>query len=109
MKRIQFILTAAILIATASCSSTRNVSTTPDDVYYSASDPQSEPQPASAVNPAPSADYSRDNSNYNPDNNTNYSQSPSSTEQRTDGQGNTYITNNYNNDDYYDYEYSARL
>lgn len=105
MKRIQLILTTAVLFAAASCSSTKNVSTTPDDVYYSAADHQYEPQPAAAT-----SDYSRDNSNYNPDNNTNYSQSPSSTEQYTDDKGNTYVTNNYyNSDDYYDYEYSARL
>jgi len=108
MKPIQLIFISAVLFTAASCSSTKNTSSTPDDVYYSASDHQNEPQPAAAVN-APPADYSRDNSNYNPDNGSNYSQSPSSTEQYSDGKGNTYITNNYNNDDYYDYEYSARL
>ena len=108
MKRIQIILTFTALFAAASCSPTRNVSSTPDDVYYSERDQQHEPQPAAAS--APPADYSRDYSNYNPDNNTNNSQTPSSTEQYTDDKGNTYVTNNYyNDDDYYDYEYSARL
>src|SRR6267378_3272857 len=38
---------------------------------------------------------------------------PTTTEQYMDDKGNTYITNNYNDhfnsDDYYDYEYAARL
>ncbi|HRH66427.1 MAG TPA: hypothetical protein PLU53_09025, partial [Bacteroidia bacterium] len=82
-----------------------------------------------ATPPAPPSGYSQDNTNYSGsepsyDQNTNSAtQDPGSNnpaEQRTedyststqtqDGQGNTYITNNYyNEDDYYDYAYSARL
>ena len=116
MKRISILFTSVALIFAASCSSTKNASTSPDDIYYSAGDHQNQPQPATAVTPAP-ADYSQENSNYNPDQNNDYNQSgtaaqnqrSSTTEQYSDDKGNTYITNNYYDDDYYDYEYSARL
>lgn len=118
MKRIPAIITIATFIFAAGCSSTKNTTSVPDDVYYAAGDRSGVPQPASAVTPTTSADYSQDNSNYNPDQNTNYgqtntenqSQAPSSSEQYTDEKGNTYVTNNYyDEDDYYDYQYSARL
>ena len=60
MKRITFLFIAATLILAAGCSSTKSTTTIPDDVYYAAGDRQSEPQPASAVTPEASADYSRD-------------------------------------------------
>lgn len=115
MKRIPIFVSIASLIFIAGCSSTKSTTSVPDDVYYAAGDRSGDPQPATAVTPTNPSDYSRDDSNYNPDQNTNYnqdnsSQAPSSTEQYSDEKGNTYVTNNYyNEDDYYDYQYSARL
>ncbi len=118
MKLFPILFSAATFLLAASCSSTKSTSKIPDDVYYSSRDHQTEPQPASAVTTPSASDYSRDNSNYNPDPNSNYGQnssdnsgqSSSSTQQYSDDKGNTYVTNNYyNDDDYYDYQYSARL
>lgn len=114
MKSYLKLIVPAVLIF-SSCSSTRNAATTPDDIYYAPGDHTEQSQPASAVNSASPSTYSEDNSNYNPEQNSNYSNGGSgtqaqSTEQYSDDQGNTYITNNYyNDDDYYNYEYSARL
>ena len=41
-------------------------------------------------------------------NNQSYDQNNSNSQSNTDGNGNTYVTNNYY-DDYYDYEYASRL
>jgi len=118
MKPIPILFAVATLIFAASCSSTKNTASIPDDVYYSAGDHQEQSQPAAAVSQASPSNYSQENNNYNPDQNSNYtqdysgtpSQSPASTQQYSDDKGNTYVTNNYyNDDDYYDYEYSARL
>lgn len=107
-------LPLAFLAVLGACSSTQHAGTTSDDVYYSAGDQQ--PAPARATEqPAPSSSsYDQDNSNYNPDqsSNSNSGTAPdrTTTEQRTDENGTTYVTNNYyNEDDYYDYAYSARL
>ena len=116
MKRIRLFIPAAVLTIIFGCSSTKNTTSVPDDVYYSSGDKAADPQPASAVTPSEPSNYSTGTTNYQPDQTSQYSQSyeesqpQSNSEQHNDGNGNTYITNNYyNDDDYYDYQYSARL
>ncbi len=133
MKKIQFFFVASLILVATSCSSTYHAgSSTPDDVYYSTKD-ANQNQPAQAKTqppvqqtpeaPAPST-YSTDNSNYQQDNQGNQQQNTSNDNNQTssqqtpdysnssqsrDANGNTYVTNNYYNDDYYDYAYSAKL
>ncbi|MGI8891890.1 MAG: hypothetical protein ACR2GN_00380 [Bacteroidia bacterium] len=105
-----YTILAAALIALSSCSSTyqaRNAGSD-DDVYYSpGADPVTstiitgqKTQPASQQSPS---DYTSDTQN------TGERFQYSDEEQSTDGNGNTYITNNYYTDDYYDYSYSSRI
>ncbi|HNP48410.1 MAG TPA: hypothetical protein PKL85_06205, partial [Bacteroidia bacterium] len=130
MKNPLHLLTASALLFLGACSSTYHAGTAPaDDVYYSSKDyskpaTQSYPQ----TPPAAPTDYSQSNSgstdqntnqnnsgqdqsgNYSNDQSAQPNSDYSTSEQTQDGQGNTYITNNYyNDDDYYDYAYSARL
>ena len=106
-----YLLTIALSgeILLTSCTIQNQTRKADDDVYYSAKDA---PEPAPAPqqqNTAPS-DYTQNNQpDYSDkatqDNNSDYS--GSSTQQPG---GNTYVTNNYyNNDDYYDYSYSSRI
>jgi hypothetical protein len=114
MKKLQYLLGIALIINAYSCSSTYNAgNNAADDVYYSSKDQQA-PQPASSAPANTSNDYSS-NENYD-QNNSGQSQQPdyapgenySTTEQHSDENGNTYVTNNYNGD-YYDYEYSSKI
>jgi len=118
MKKIKLIVFAASAIFAAGCSSTNHAgSSNPDDVYYSGKSSGQAPQAQSTPAPAPQPnDYSSSGQNYDQgtsnssQNNTPDYVNPSSSQSSTDGNGNTYITNNYyNDDDYYDYAYSARL
>src|SRR5438128_718178 len=90
----------------SSCSTTGQVSKTPDDLYYSSADRQSNQDHVNQYDTKPvqqeqQQEYVQDNNNQNYDN--------PDTRQETDGNGNTYITNNYNgginyvydDDDYY--------
>ncbi len=118
MKKLHSLLLVSASLLMAACSSTyKPGSAVPDDVYYSTAD-QGQPAPAVATYPAtqaaPAQEYSTDRNNY--DQNTNYQDngatsqpSSSSTDYYQDEKGSTYITNNYYNEDSYDYEYSARL
>jgi hypothetical protein len=105
MKYAYFILAAA-LIALSSCSSTyqaRNDGA--DDVYYS-------PGTAPAEVPVTSGQTGTQSSpsDYTPANQPSGERFQySDQEQYSDEKGNTYITNNYYIDDYYDYSYSSRI
>ena len=127
MKKIQSLFIISVILLTASCSSTYKAgSSNADDVYYSTKDVKSDQgkvqQPVQQT--PPPSDYSTANNNSQQDNSGNqqqdnsadYNKSPqqnsdySNSGQSRDGNGNTYVTNNYyNDDDYYDYTYSARL
>lgn len=115
MKKSNIFLAAFILMLASACSSTYHAgSNTPDDVYYSpGSVPASQPATYPQTPAAQPGDYTQSNSNYDQGTSSGYDQQPdySSTTQSQDQQGNTYITNNYNynEDDYYDYEYSSRI
>ena len=52
--------------------------------------------------------YDSEANNNNYQNNSTYDPNNSNSQSYTDGNGNTYVTNNYY-DDYYDYEYASRL
>lgn len=114
MKTIRFRYILPVIALITSCSSTYYPGSTPaDDVYYS---PRNNPAPAPvATAPAPAPNtYSNNNSNYEPAPATNYDNTApdySSTNRQYDDQGNTYVTNNYyyDQDDYYDYAYSANI
>ena len=133
MKKLQILLASATLLFLGACSSSYHAGTSSaDDVYYSSKD-YSKPKAATypATPAAPASEYSQDNTNNNnttvadPNSDqTNYSSAQdqsgntssvqrsadySSTSQYQDEQGTTYVTNNYYNDDYYDYSYSSRL
>ena len=117
------ILIAAVALTLSACSSqkmSRNGSSgNNDDIYYSSSDAvkegesvYTEPDPSAqqpqaseytAAPEAPVAEGSEQRFDYNQD-----GQAPAGTYTETDGEGNTYITNNYYGD-YYDYEYSSRV
>jgi hypothetical protein len=109
MKKMKYLLYAAAILSAYACSSTLDAgNNATDDVYYSSAN-----QNPSAI-PSREAYYNNDQENYQSDNsgqtqqqNENY-QNYTTTEQTTDGSGNTYITNNYNGD-YYDYEYSSKI
>ncbi|MCX6291562.1 MAG: hypothetical protein NT126_07335 [Bacteroidetes bacterium] len=106
----------------SACSSTYHAGTSnSDDVYYSSKDANQNPGNKKTVSesPAPS-DYSKENSNYSQeDQNNSGSNNQSNAQinsdytnstQEKDDRGHTYVTNNYyNDDDYYDYAYTARL
>ncbi|MEZ5067957.1 MAG: hypothetical protein R2847_05455 [Bacteroidia bacterium] len=101
-------LAAASLSSCSSSQQTANAYT--DDVYYSAGTPKAE-TPAT-VNNTPAAGQSDYASNEkgtatsSDENRFDYQSDGSSASQS----GNTYVTNNYyNDDDYYDYAYTARL
>lgn len=115
MKKLNGLLLISLALFSASCSSTYQAGTpVPDDIYYSSSDPApAAPARATypATPPAPAQDYTQEGNNYNQNaDQQNYTeQQNTSSDYYQDGQGNTYITNNYYNDDYYDYSYSSRL
>ena len=116
----------------SSCSTNRYSSRYSDDVYFSSVPSTNESNYSSSDNNDKSNpdNYSK---NYNNSNDQNYSNNNSnnpidstvasdqnssndlssnngSSNRYSDGNGNTYITNNYyDNDDYYDYAYTARL
>ena len=101
-------LAAASLSSCSSSQQTANAYT--DDVYYSAGTPKAE-TPAT-VNNTPAAGQSDYASNEqgpatsSDENRFDYQSDGSSASQS----GNTYVTNNYyNDDDYYDYAYTARI
>ncbi len=118
MKKLHSLLLISASLVMAACSSTNKAGTSvPDDIYYSSGD-QGQPAPAVATYPttppAPAQDYSKDASNN--DQNVVYEDQVDNTNAQNnsgdyyqDEKGNTYITNNYYNDDYYDYSYSSRL
>lgn len=115
MKTIRFQYILPVLALITSCSSTYYPgSSQVDDVYYS---PRNNPAPAVGASapasaPSPNA-YSSEPSNYNPSPSTqseDLSQDFNYSSGQTDEQGSSTITNNYyNQDDYYDYAYSARI
>lgn len=131
MKKLTILFAAPVLLVMNACSSTYHAgNATPDDVYYSSKDyPKNQAQATyPATPPAAPSDYSQPNATYDQNssdqnNNQSYQDQnsgqqngyssepqPSTTTTTQDPQGNTYITNNYyNDDDYYDYAYSARL
>ncbi|HQF28052.1 MAG TPA: hypothetical protein PLD36_05495, partial [Bacteroidia bacterium] len=134
MKKVTFMLIASAMYI-SSCSTNRISARDYDDVYFSNKDatadnyrrdegsgsqPAAQPEQYSSnqdnqENRAAEQNNS-DNSYQNSDNSNNSSnerfsdQNNGDTEQYSDGKGNTYVTNNYyDDDDYYDYAYSARL
>lgn len=132
MRTLTLITGLAALFFTA-CTATYQASVPYDDVYYSSKDKpavaqptasvQSSAQPAVAQPTPQSSNVPSDNSQKQAENTEysggqyvpqDYQQQPqSTTETYTTPDGNTYITNNYNGgfnpDDYYPYDYSARL
>jgi hypothetical protein len=115
MKKLPYILSIISVALFASCSSTYHAGTNQDDVYYSSkTTAPAQPQTYPATPPAAPSDYSgnntnSDNSSYNSQQQDDYTQPESSSSSSySDGQGNTYVTNNYY-DDYYSYEYSSRM
>ena len=135
MKKVHYLLGITAMLFAFSCSSTYHAGNTgADDVYYSSKDKQPQQVQPAAPEPAPvsSDNYSNNNSNYSQDNsgqnqskeNSGQSQSSdysgqnqtydnsgnsnASSSQYSDSKGNTYVTNNYY-DDNYDYEYSSRI
>lgn len=98
----------------ASCSTTGQVSKTPDDLYYSHADRQSNQDKVNQYDAAPPVqqEQQQQQQEYVTDNNQNYDTNTDNNNQRseTDANGNTYITNNYydgstsyayDDDDYY--------
>lgn len=103
-----------------SCKTTYQTSNVYDDVYgKKAVSPAvvvvDQDLPARTVAPntdVPSDGVNNDKSyegNNNIDNYTSQDPNSSTSETYYDEQGNTYVTNNYYYDDYYDYEYSSRI
>jgi hypothetical protein len=123
MKKIANSLVVAGILLTVSCSSVKQTgSSSQDDVYYSSKDSkqsqtnqQQFPQQSTTSNSENSVNNQEVSSNnYQQDNPNEYSSTKSNPEYSNsaeihDASGNTYITNNYYTDDYYDYAYSAKL
>lgn len=112
MNKLFQIILVAIAAGFSACSSTSEVSSgrSYDDVYATSSgSSNSQPQSQQTVQ----ENYSNQQAQQIPSDEGNarfgYDNTAPS-ESTTDGNGNTYITNNYyNNDDYYDYAYSSRI
>ena len=100
MKALNPILIAVLAVTISACSSSNKLSRSGesyDDVYYSSDD-----------------DYAQrdDGASYGAGDaqNTSSNELPVQSTSRTEGDGNTYVTNNYyNEDDYYDYAYASRI
>jgi hypothetical protein len=114
MKTIKYLTAIGFILMTYSCSSTYQAGTNAsDDVYWSSKDAQSAPPPENTTSENYN-NYDQNSSGDYQNNNSTQSQQPDyydpnrSSSQTNDGQGNTYITNNYNGD-YYDYEYSSKI
>ncbi len=121
MKTIKNIIQIAVILALGACNTT-SITSTFDDVYYNPKTDKVAKTPVysqSGSNTSGNAEY---NSNSNQEGDINQQNNiPSSanndynnsnqtvTERSTDADGNTYITNNYYNDDYYDYSYAAKM
>jgi hypothetical protein len=119
MKSLSIIAIPLVALLLGSCSSTQQASNKAygDDVYYSPKANANEQtankqQPASST---PATEYSTpvkdadQGQSVNQENRFDYDGNSSST-QTTGQDGNTYVTNNYyNDDDYYDYAYTARI
>ena len=111
MKKLTGILIVSALI-TGACSSTKQASNSKnyDDVYYSSKDAANESAAIASSKQTQPDDYTQAGSN--DPNRFDYGNegNPSTSETTTDGNGTTYITNNYyNQDDYYDYAYSSNI
>ncbi|MDW8394275.1 MAG: hypothetical protein RMK52_08545 [Chitinophagales bacterium] len=104
------ILTLAALVAASCSTSSKTARVETDDIYVSKTTPTG--KPAQTQQPGASGNYSEENRSDAPDAESRSSQPDYSySEQYSDEQGNTYITNNYyygNNYDFYD-SYSSRL
>ena len=109
----------AVLITAYSCSSTYKAgNNSTDDVYYSSKNqpPPTPPPPSSDNYNTNDNNYIKNNSGNNQNDNSGQTQQDdyapggdnSTYSQSSDGKSNTYITNNYNSDNY-DYEYSSRI
>jgi hypothetical protein len=109
MKTLKYIWLLSAFSSLTACSSTYHASTATDDIYYNASDARSYDPVAPATEPV-SNNYASQANNYDQPARNDQPDYYSS-EQQTDGNGTTYVTNNYNynSDDYYDYAYSSRL
>ena len=126
MKNLITLFAATMLLATA-CTTQYQARATYDDLYYSPNDAVALEQSKTTAKPVKSQDRFTDNQqtqytdqqSYTNDDSVNSGEAEyyqdgtydySANDQYTDpGTGNTYITNNYNSDDYYDYAYAARL
>jgi len=105
--KTKLFLSAAVVIGLMSCSSTKHVSAIYSDDIYSS------PSVSSHETVAPSEKTTASNDVYNQNNELNSTNSNANVEKNTNNDSQEkYVTNNYysfEKDDYYDYEYSARL
>ncbi len=125
MKTFSYLFIAFAFMVSACSSTNQSVKNTTDDVYYSSKDSQKEIEDkkaklaaaaeASRIKKTNAENYSTQSDNssqvaddyYDPN-------AKASTSTTNDAAGNTYVTNNYNDnsfdyDDYYDYAYSSRI
>jgi hypothetical protein len=109
MKTLTKLLSILLIWLSYACSSTYY--TGYDDVYYSSKDKpvQSEKIQPKESNETNYNEYQEENNYSNEEDSSYYEPEYSTSETYNSPDGDTYITNNYYDDDYYDYQYASRL